>query len=118
MTDGPQTLLPIAALDEGEMAGMVVAGVDVVLCHVHGQFYALKNQCSHAQQRLSTGRLRGYELSCPLHGARFDVRSGACLGGPANRSVDTYPVTLAGGKVQVTLASPNAAPTPDQGLQW
>ncbi len=103
MSDGPQPLIPIAALDEGEMTTATVNGVDIMLCQVEGQFYAVQDQCTHARQKLSGGRLRGFQVSCPLHGARFDVRTGACLAAPATRPVKTYPVTLEGGKVAVTV---------------
>ncbi len=90
--------------DEGDMTTANVNGVDVLLCQVEGQFYALQDQCTHARQKLSGGRLRGFQVSCPLHGARFDVRTGECLAAPATRAVKTYPVTLEGGKVSVTVA--------------
>ncbi|MGI9327862.1 MAG: Rieske (2Fe-2S) protein [Pseudomonadales bacterium] len=96
-------LLPMAALEEGDMVQVSAAGRTLLLCQVEGQFYALADQCSHAQQSLSRGRLHGYQVSCPLHGARFDVRSGACLAAPASEPVQTFPVVLEGGKVCVAL---------------
>lgn len=96
-------LVSIADLAEGEMVAGQVAGQDVLLCLVHGQFYALENRCSHAQQKLSSGRLSGHEVRCPLHGARFDVRSGACTRAPATAPIKTFPVTLEGGKVCLTI---------------
>ena len=85
------------------MCAHTVEGVDVLICQVEGNFYALHNQCSHARQKLSQGRLRGFEVICPLHGARFDVRSGEVTSAPAARPVTSFPVTLEGGKVHVTL---------------
>ena len=93
----------IAELGEGEMAAAEIDGVPVLVCHVEGQFYATVNRCTHARQLLSEGRLRGFEITCPLHGARFDVRNGACLSPPASRPVPTLPVELEGGKVYVTV---------------
>ncbi len=96
-------LISIADLGEGEMIAGRVGSTDVLLCQVEGRFYAMEDLCSHARQKLSTGRLRGHELQCPLHGARFDVRSGACTAPPANLPIKTFPVTLEGGKVCVTI---------------
>lgn len=96
-------VLPMAALTEGQMAPVQVQGEALLICHVDGQYYAVRDQCSHAKQRLSSGRLRGREVSCPLHGARFDVRTGACLAAPATAPVQTFPVLLEGGKVCVEL---------------
>ena len=98
-------LMPMAALGEGEHVAVQVDGIPILVCQVEGQFYALRNQCSHAQQPLSSGRLRGFEITCPLHGARFDVRSGSCNGGPAPQPIQTFPVTLEGGKVNVMIGS-------------
>lgn len=88
---------------DGEMHACQVDGVDVLLCRVDGEYYAVVDHCSHATQKLSTGRLRGFEVTCPLHGARFDVRDGRCLAAPASRPIKTLPVTLEGGKVNVTV---------------
>ena len=51
------------------------------------------------------GRLRGHSISCPLHGARFDVRTGACLAAPARRPIQSFPVTIEGGKVCVDVTA-------------
>ena len=93
--------MSMAALAEGEMLACKVAGEEVLICHVEGQFYAVSNLCSHAGQKLSGGRLRGFEVSCPLHRARFDVRSGVALGAPATEALKRYEVTLADGKINV-----------------
>ncbi len=95
--------MPLASVEEGEVYGGTVAGMPLLLCQVEGQLYAMADQCSHAQQRLSTGRLRGHEVRCPLHGARFDVRTGAPLCAPATAPVRTYPVLVEAGKVCVAL---------------
>ena len=93
--------LPMAAIGEGRMAACQVDGVAVLICQVEGRFYALHNQCSHARQALHEGVLNGHEVRCPLHGGRFDVRTGACLGPPATRPVASFPVQMERGKVHV-----------------
>ena len=94
-----------ADLRDGEMIACEVDGVDVLLCRVDGQYYAVSNRCSHAQQVLVAGRLKGHEINCPLHGARFDIRDGRCLAAPAALPIKTFPVTLEGGKVNVTVTA-------------
>ena len=96
-------LVSIFDLAEGEVAAGSVMGEDILLCCVEGQYYAVANRCSHASQRLSTGRLVGHEIRCPLHGASFDVRTGACTGAPAQHPIKTFPVRLEGGKVCVSI---------------
>ena len=99
-------MTPVVAqsdMADGEMHACEVDGVDVLLCRVDGEYYAVVDHCSHATQKLSAGRLRGFEVTCPLHGARFDVRDGRCLAAPASQPIRTIPVTLEGGKVNVTV---------------
>lgn len=96
-------VMPIAALAEGEMTLCRVDGVEVLICHVEGQFYAVASRCSHAGQPLISGRLDGYQLRCPLHRASFDVRTGQPLGPPASTPIETFPVKLGGGKVNVSV---------------
>ncbi len=95
----PRATLPMAALSDGGTALLKADGIDILVCCVAGQYYAVDGHCSHAKQKLISGRLRGFEISCPLHGARFDVRTGACTAAPATQPIKRFPVTLEGGKV-------------------
>ena len=54
-----------------------------------GQVHAYLNRCSHVAMELDWQEgvffdLTGHELLCSTHGARYDPRSGHCLGGPCN----------------------------------
>ena len=111
----PTPTISIADLDEGKTAAVKIEDVDVLICNVEGQFYAVHAQCSHARQSLVAGKLRGHQLSCPLHGARFDVRTGACLAAPAQRPIASFPVTLEGGKVCVEMTGVDAPAKPKFG---
>jgi len=95
--------LPITALRDGEMRALRIDGVDVLLCRVDGQYFALANHCTHARQALHTGKLRGFEIKCPLHGARFDIRSGRCVAAPATQPVQTFPVRIESGKLSISI---------------
>ena len=65
----------------------------VLVCRVAGRLYAVENNCSHRDTPLSDGRLRGALITCPLHGAQFDVRTGAHQGPPAFAPIACYPIT-------------------------
>jgi nitrite reductase/ring-hydroxylating ferredoxin subunit len=65
----------------------------IVICRVAGVLHAVADNCSHRDARLSEGRLRGTLLTCPLHGAQFDVRDGAHQGPPAVEGIAAYRVT-------------------------
>lgn len=77
-------------------------GKTLVLFNVEGQLHAIANECPHSYAPLSDGELCGTIVTCPLHGWRFDVASGACASVPGVR-VDTYPVHVEGEEVQVEL---------------
>ncbi len=94
-------------LADGDMRCFENIGDDgIVVCRVKGDLYALTDNCSHADTPLSEGRLRGYGLTCPLHGAAFDVRDGTHSGPPAWEGVDSHEVDEADGVARVVLARP------------
>lgn len=75
----------------------------VVVCRVAGELHAVTDNCSHRDAKLSEGRLRGALLTCPLHGAQFDVRTGAHQGPPASVPIACFPVTEHDGTASVEL---------------
>ncbi len=103
----------LADLEDGEMRCFENVGSDgIVVCRVDGDLYALDDNCSHADTPLSEGRLRGYGLTCPLHGSAFDVRDGSHSGPPAWEGVPCHRVSESNGAAVVTLGS---APRDDGG---
>jgi nitrite reductase/ring-hydroxylating ferredoxin subunit len=81
-------------LAPGQMKFVVVDGERRVLANVDGAFFALKDVCGHRNAPLSRGRLDGYAIECPLHFARFDVRTGRLLDGPISADVPAYEVRV------------------------
>ena len=92
-----------ADLVPGLLHAFAVDGRRVVLCPTREGLFALEDACTHAETRMSEGRLRGCRLLCPLHGAAFDVRDGRVLGGPATRPLACFPVRVVDGRVEVLL---------------
>ena len=91
-------------LADGELRCFEQVGRDgIVVCRVAGQLYALDDNCSHADTPLSEGRLRGYAITCPLHGAAFDVRDGSHSGPPAWEGVASHDVVETDGVAVVIL---------------
>lgn len=71
--------VPVSSLDElwaGEMAMVVVDGVQVVLLNIDGEVVAFDNRCPHAGSPLAEGRLEGAKLICAAHEWEFDSRTG------------------------------------------
>ena len=85
------------------MTGMEVHGQSIVLCHTKDGWFALDDVCTHAYAKMSEGRLRGFRLICPLHGASFDCRSGAALGAPATQPLRTHRVRRVGDQIEIAL---------------
>lgn len=80
-----------------------VQGLQVLVCHLEEGFFAIDNTCSHADAKLSEGRLRGHRIMCPLHGAAFDVRDGTVMRPPATRPIRSHSVRVSGEDVLVAL---------------
>jgi nitrite reductase/ring-hydroxylating ferredoxin subunit len=96
----------IASADEvapGEVKQYRVEDRPVALCNVEGELHAFEDVCTHQFAYLSEGGLEGAEIKCPLHGAKFDVRSGKALSLPAVKPVPTHEVKVEDGHVYVAL---------------
>jgi len=78
----------------------------IVICRSKAGWHALDNVCTHAYAKMHEGRLRGFRLICPLHGASFDCRTGAVLGAPATAPLTTFPIRCVGDDVEVALPLP------------
>jgi naphthalene 1,2-dioxygenase ferredoxin component len=90
-------------LAEGEVIGVEIAGRSIALYDADGNHFATDNICTHAYACLSDGWLDGEVIECPLHAARFDIRSGKVLDPPATEDLKTYPVRIVDGEIQVRL---------------
>jgi 3-phenylpropionate/trans-cinnamate dioxygenase ferredoxin subunit len=75
----------------------------IALFNVDGDFYAIGDECTHETASLSEGTLEGYQVRCPRHGARFDIRTGKHLRFPAVVPVRSYEVRIEGDEVLVAV---------------
>lgn len=78
-------------------------GRSIALFNVAGTFYAIDDTCSHVGGPLGDGELAGEVVSCPWHGAKFNVKTGDVLGPPARKAVRGFPVQVQGNDVLVEL---------------
>ncbi|MGB8215530.1 MAG: non-heme iron oxygenase ferredoxin subunit [Anaerolineales bacterium] len=69
-----------AELPPNKMVIVMVSGKEVLLANVEGSYYAIANTCTHAGGSLAQGSLEGSIVTCPRHGARFDLKSGQAVG--------------------------------------
>lgn len=96
----------VATVDEVPPGEFLALGIDyefIVLFNAGGEFYALRDECSHARVALSDGEFEGCVVECPKHGAKFDVRTGEPLTPPASKSVRRYPVRVVGDEIQIEV---------------
>ena len=104
MSDAAWT--PVATLDDfaaTDAIAVVAAGKEIAIYLVDGAVFATANRCTHGDARLCDGFLEGHEIECPHHQGRFDVRTGAATGAPAEVALATYPARLAGERVELQL---------------
>lgn len=103
MSDGFLTVGDAADIGPGSAVRIVAGGDEIAIYNVDGTYFATADICTHDEASLSDGELFGHAVECPLHGARFDVRTGKALSLPAVYPVKTYEVRLVDGQVQIKV---------------
>src|ERR1700731_1525375 len=83
-------------LEDGELMAVEVDDEPVCLAKVDGNIYAFTDNCTHISGPLNEGELDGEVLTCPWHGAQFNVCTGKVLRGPARKNIQTYAVKVEG----------------------
>jgi len=96
-----KTVLPVDELQPGMHTQVNLRKVTLLLVNIDGEFYAVEDVCSHDGDVLSGGEICGSEVTCPRHGASFDLKTGAVLSAPAFEDIATYPVRVVDNMVQV-----------------
>ena len=90
---------------------VVAGGKEVLLANVDGSYYAIANKCTHLGGSLSKGSLNGSIVTCPKHGARFDVKTGQAIMDAkigfikmSVKNVESYTVRVEGTDIFVGLS--------------
>ena len=95
----------LSHLENGELTSCEVDDFEILICRVEGKLYAIEDNCSHADTPLSEGKLSGFQINCPLHGASFDVRDGSHSGPPAYTGVRCFEIAEDESGVSVIIES-------------
>ncbi len=90
-------------LQSGERILVEVDEQPIAIFNVDGKYYAIGDVCTHDDGPLGDGELEGYQIICPRHGARFDIRSGKVITLPAVVDTPWYPVRVESGWVEVGM---------------
>jgi len=97
----------VAKVSDVANTGKIILEVEdrmVVLLHINDQFFCIDDICTHDGGPLGEGELCGFELACPRHGAKFDVRNGAALTMPATEATVVHEVKIEGDNVFVRIS--------------
>ncbi|HEV2264792.1 MAG TPA: non-heme iron oxygenase ferredoxin subunit [Stellaceae bacterium] len=92
-----------SAINPGDVLGVTVGDREFALYNLDGEIYATDNLCTHAFALLSQGWLDGEVIECPLHGGRFEVKTGKALCPPVTEDLKNYKVRVVGDDVQIQL---------------
>jgi 3-phenylpropionate/trans-cinnamate dioxygenase ferredoxin subunit len=94
---------PAEEIPAGERLFIEVGGEPIVIFNIAGNYFAIGDVCTHDGGPLGDGDLDGYQVICPRHGARFDVRSGKALTLPAVVDAPDYPVRVKNGNIEIGM---------------
>jgi nitrite reductase/ring-hydroxylating ferredoxin subunit len=92
-------VMPASAIAVGDIVGVEVGGVPMILYRVRDRIVAAQRRCPHQGNDLVDGLLSGGSLLCPAHGWRFDAATGAHDG--SSVCLVTYPVRVVDGDIEV-----------------
>ncbi|MCP4041830.1 MAG: non-heme iron oxygenase ferredoxin subunit [Gammaproteobacteria bacterium] len=92
---------PVGEFSPGSRKVVDVEDVMVIVFNLDGNYFAIEDVCTHDGSSLDNGEIKGDEIICPRHAARFSVRTGAALTPPAYEDIPTLPVRVENGMVQV-----------------
>ena len=104
MENPEYTFFKVVATDEipeNERLFIEINGIPIVIYTLDGKYYATGDKCSHDNGPIGEGRLEGFEIICPRHGARFDIRTGKVTKFPAATDIPSYPVKIEAGYISI-----------------
>ena len=88
-------------IQPSHMKEVQLDGQNICLVNIEGKYYAIGNICTHEGGPLADGTLEGYEVECPWHGSKFDVRTGEVKEPPASEPEPTYQVKVDGNNILI-----------------
>jgi 3-phenylpropionate/trans-cinnamate dioxygenase ferredoxin subunit len=96
-------VLEASEIQRGQRVAFEIDEEPIAVFNVDGQFYAIGDVCTHDYGPLGDGELVGYQIICPRHGARFDIRNGKALILPAFIDTPWYPTRVVDGMIEIGM---------------
>jgi len=93
----------VSDLPEGERLFVEIDDLELVVFNIAGVYFAIGDVCSHDDGPVGEGDIDDYEVICPRHGARFDIRSGKVNSLPAVVDIPAYPARVIGDQIEVGI---------------
>ena len=94
---------PLSEVPQGGKKALKLNDTWVLVCNTGKGLFAVSGICSHQEKPLFNGRVRHCKITCPVHGARFDLETGAPLDLPATEPIPTYEVRVVDDWIEVCL---------------
>ena len=95
------TVAATSEIEPGSYQVYELEDASVIVFNHDGEFYALEDLCTHDMSELSGGEFCGEEVTCPRHGALFNIKTGEALTPPAYEPANVFAVQIVDGTVQV-----------------
>jgi len=106
MEPGSIEFVPIGNKDElpvNERIYVEIGDLVILVFNIAGGYFAIGDICSHDDGPLGEGELEEFEVICPRHGARFDIRNGKANSLPAYVDIPAYPVRIVDDQIEVGI---------------
>lgn len=88
-------------IQPSNMKEVEIDGKKILIVNVQGKYFAIDSICTHEGGPLADGSLEGYEVECPWHGSKFDVRTGEVTSPPASEPESAYEVKVDGNNILI-----------------
>lgn len=94
---------PATDLENGERLFVEIDNLPIVVFNIGEKIFAIGDVCSHDDGPVGDGEIVDHEITCPRHGATFDIRTGKALTLPAVVDIPSYPVRIVEGQIEIGL---------------
>jgi len=94
---------PLEEVPPGAKKAAKIRDTWILVCNSNNRLFAVSAICSHQAKPLLNGRVRNCKITCPVHGARFDLATGAALDLPATRPIDVYEFRVVDNWIEVRV---------------
>lgn len=88
------TVVAKSELEATDQMHIDVNGEEILLCRENDDYFAVAYYCSHEEFTLEGGMIKDGCITCPYHGAEFDLKTGEVLAPPAYEKIKTYPIRI------------------------